>query len=323
LRKTAREKIMTRKIPAILIITVIPLFFKPLSAEDSFNPQLNLQPGESYLCTMQMETHVRQTIEGREQAIDQDLTIVWDYVIQSKDDSGEYDILVKYSRIKSKQKFGLQTVKFDSEDESEYIDPSMIGYKVLVGSELNMRLTPSGKVVELSGFEKIIDEIIEELNIPNSPERDNIIRGLRKQFGDEALRQSLEQMTIIYPGMPVLTGDTWNISYEMDYGFPMIIESDCTLISREDGIANIDLVSAIRSNPNSEGIDMGMFSLDYDIEGNQKGLIKLDEVSGLPLNSNIEQNFTGTVSVSGTTDLEEDNWPISGDGRVIITFKRQ
>jgi hypothetical protein len=180
----------------------------------------------------------------------------------------------------------------------------MIGYKILVGSELNMRLTPSGKVVELSGFEKIIDEIIEELNIPESPERDNIIKGLRKQFGDEALRQSIEQMTIIYPGMPVLTGDTWNISYE-------------------DGIADIDLVSAIRSNPNSEGIDMGMFSLDYDVEGNQKGLIKLDEVSGLPVNSNIEQNFSGTVSVLGATDLEEDNWPISGDGRVLIMFERQ
>jgi hypothetical protein len=103
----------------------------------------------------------------------------------------------------------------------------------------------------------------------------------------------------------------------------MIIESDCTLLSRKDGIADIDLVSAIRSNPNSEGIDMGMFSLDYDVEGNQKGLIKLDEVSGLPVNSNIEQNFSGTVSVLGATDLEEDNWPISGDGRVLIMFERQ
>jgi len=199
----------------------------------------------------------------------------------------------------------------------------MIGYKILVGSELRMRLTPAGKVMELSGFDKVLDRIIEELNIPESPQRDKTIEGIRGQFGENALRQSIEQMTIIYPDDPVTTGQSWNISYEMNFGLPMRVESVCTLLSREDSIADIDLVSTIGSNPNSEDIDMGMFTLRYDIEGSQKGLINLDEESGLPVKSDIGQKFTGTVSVSGANDLEEDNWPISGDGRVVITFKKR
>jgi len=321
--KKGREIFMIRKLVATLIIAITSLSFTVVNAGESFKPRLNLNPGDSYLCTMNMTTHIKQSIGGREQAIDQDLTTVWDYGVRSRYENGDYEISIKYLRVKSTQKSGLQTVSFDSDDSSEYVDPSMVGYRILVGSELQMRLTPAGKVSELSGFEKVLDRIIDELNIPDSPQRDKTIEGIRRQFGGDALRQSIEQMTIIYPDEPVATGESWNISYEMNFGFPMIVESVCTLLSREDGIADIDLVSTIRSNPNSEDIDMGMFSLRYDIEGSQKGLIELDEESGLPVKSDIGQDFTGTVSVSGATDLQEDNWPISGDGRVVITFEKQ
>jgi len=321
--KTGRELFMMLKLITTLLIAITALSSAVANAGDSFMPRLNLIPGDSYLCTMDMSTHIKQNIGGRDQAIDQDLTTVWDYSIQSKDENGDYEIAIKYLRVKSTQKSGLQTVSFDSDDSSEYVDPSMIGYKILVGSELRMRLTPAGKVTELSGFDKVLDRIIEELNIPESPQRDKTIEGIRGQFGENALRQSIEQMTIIYPDDPVTTGQSWNISYEMNFGLPMRVESVCTLLSREDGIADIDLVSTIGSNPNSEDIDMGMFTLRYDIEGSQKGLINLDEESGLPVKSDIGQKFTGTVSVSGANDLEEDNWPISGDGRVVITFKKR
>jgi hypothetical protein len=40
---------MPRKVSKILLITIISFYFASLHADDSFNPQLNLQPGESYL----------------------------------------------------------------------------------------------------------------------------------------------------------------------------------------------------------------------------------------------------------------------------------
>jgi hypothetical protein len=314
---------MLRGLKTTIVIATAIFLNSSSIAENPVKPELNLVPGEKYKCTMEMSKRVKQTIEGEEQIMEQSLIIVWDYNILKKNDAGEYSISAEYSRIKSSQKFGMQTVEFDSDDPSEYIDPSMIGYKALVGMELKMDMTPRGKVERLSGFEEIIDKIIDDLKIPESPQRDEIIKGIRSQFGDEAMRQSFEQMTVFYPDRPVDIGDSWNSDFSMDVGFPMLVESDYTMLSRKGGIADIDVVSTVRSSPGSEGIDMGLFSLIYDIEGSQKGLIKLDESSGLPVRSDIEQSFSGTVSVSETDDLEERSWPISAEGRVVITFEKQ
>ena len=314
---------MIRKISQIAVIIIILSICTPLSAENPIRPKLNFAPGASYLCSMEMNKQVKQTIDGEEQRMEQNLLLVWDYDILAKNDAGNYEISARYARIKSSQRFGMQKVEFDSDNMPDYIDPSMIGYKILVGSEITMEVTPEGKVKRLDGFQEIIDKIIDELNIPDSRQRNEIISGLQKQFGDEAMRQSFEQMTAFYPENPVDTGDSWHTDIAMDVGFPVIVESDYTMLSRKDGIADIDVLSIVRSNPNSEGIDMGLFSLSYDIEGDQKGLIKMDEVSGLPVKSDIRLKFSGTVEVSGAPDLEEKSWPISTEGQVIIAFDRQ
>jgi len=149
---------MIRKIKIVIAIVIIIFTYKPLIAENPVNPKLNLVPGENYICT-------------KEQIMEQNLLIIWNYKILSKNDAGEYEISAKYSRIKSSQKFGMQKVEFDSDSPSDYVDPSMIGYKVLVGTELRMDITPDGNVKRLSGFEETIDKIIDNLNIPESPQR--------------------------------------------------------------------------------------------------------------------------------------------------------
>ena len=314
---------MIRKANKIAAFAIMLSLYQLSSAEDVINPRLSLVPGENYICSMEMSKRIKQTIGGTEQIMDQNLNIVWDYGILSKNDAGDFEISAKFSRIRSFQKFGFQTVEFDSDDTSEYIDPSMTGYKILIGSELKLQVNPEGKVRSLSGFEEIIDKIVENLKIPESPQRDEIIKGFRNQFGDEAMRQSFEQMTVFYPGHPVSIGDSWHNYFTMDVGFPMVVESDYTLTSRENGIANINVESVLRFNQNSRGIDMGAFSLIYDIAGKQKGSIKLDEASGLPVRLEIDHDFSGTVSVSEAPDLEDRSWPISADGKIVISFEKR
>jgi hypothetical protein len=293
------------------------------SAGEPIFPSLNFAPGDNFTCRMEMNKKVRQTIAGDEQMMEQIIEMAWDYDVIARDEKGNYQISARPIRIKSRQKFGMQVIEFDSDNPGEYTDPSMAGFKAMIGSELRMTVEPTGKVLELEGFEGIIDKVIEDLKIPDSPQRDQIMKGLQNQFGDEAMRSSFEQITSFYPVKPVKIGDTWHSELTLDVGFPMVIESDYTLVSSDSGIANINVVSAISSNPNSGGIDMGAFSLIYDIKGDQNGSIKLDEQTGLLLRSDMRQEFSGTVSVSEAPDLQERNWPISADGSMIISFERR
>lgn len=304
----------------LALILALPLF---AHAEEPIFPSLNFAPGDSFTFSMEMNRKIRQSIGGNEQMMEQSITMIWDYDVLSKDENGDFHILARPSRIKSSQKVGMQVIEFDSDNPGGYVDPSMAGFKAMIGAELRMTVAPSGKVLDLEGFEGIIDKVIEDLKIPDSPQRNQIIKGLQNQFGDEAMRSSFEQITSFYPEKPVKIGDSWHNSLTLDVGFPMVIESDYTLVSSDSGIADINVISAISSNPNSEGIDMGAFSLIYDIKGDQSGTIKMDEQSGLPLSSDMRQQFSGTVSVSDAPDLQERSWPISADGNMVVTFKKR
>ena len=321
--KEKQENAVIKKAILIVIILNISILFSSAPAQDGIQPRLNLEPGTSYICTMDMTRHIMQTTGGDNQVMEQDLLLEWDYKILSKKDNGNYEISARYDRVKSSQTFGMQKVEFDSDSMPDYIDPSMIGYKHMVGSELKMEITPEGRVKKLDGFQEILDKIIEELNIPDSPERNQIINNLRGQFGDEAMRQSFEQITSFYPEEPVNTGDQWHSESAMDVGFPIVVDSDYKLLSRENGMAEIDVAATVHSNPGSDNIDMGSFSLTYIIDGTQNGRITLDESSGLPVSSDITQQFTGTVSVSDAPDLEDRSWPVAANGRIAITFKKQ
>ncbi len=314
---------MLKRFLILKIAGAVMLLFAGATAEKPLDFKLNLTPGDNYVCVMDMSQRVTQTIEGEKQVMEQSNLVVWDYNILSKDNDGNFEIMAKYARIKSSQKLGFQSVEFDSDNPPDYLDQSTAGFKALIGSELNLKLSANGKVLSVDGFEEMLDKIVKELNIPDTPQKTEVMANLRNQFGEEALRQSFEQMTAFYADKPIDIGEVWHNDISIESGFPMAIESDLTLASRENAVSEINIVSKLKSDPGSEGIDMGLFTLYYAIDGEQKGLIKMDEASGLPIKSDIEQSFSGTVTVKNAHDIEEQSWPISAEGRIVITFEKQ
>ena len=110
--KNGKNKILTS---AILVL----ILWFPAAAEDAFLPRLDFTPGDSYTSRMEMNRNISQTIAGDEQMMEQNLVMVWDYNVNSRDDSGDYHITARPVRIQSKQKFGMQTIEFDSDNCSK------------------------------------------------------------------------------------------------------------------------------------------------------------------------------------------------------------
>jgi hypothetical protein len=290
--------------------------------QEPLDLSLNLDSGSSYLCVMEMNQDVTQTAGGHEQMFKQELLMSWRYDVIGRNDSGDIDIKLTYTRIKVKQDFGFQSSEYDSDSPPEYIEPSMKGYGSVVGSKLDIRIGRKGDIKDLRGVDSMLDKMIEDLDLPDSPAKEEMIAAIRSQFGEDALRQSLEQITGFYPELPVRPGDQWSSEKLVTTGFPMEVVDDYTLRSRENGVATIDLSSVISSSPDSEGVRMGPVSIFYDIAGSQNGSIEVDESTGLPIRSKIDMNLSGTVKASGVPDEEPQSWPIRNDGRVVVTFEK-
>ncbi len=306
------------KLPVILSLALSAF----AQNQEPLDLSLNLKAGSSYLCVMELNQDVTQTTGGHDQALKQELLMSWRYDVIGRNDDGDIDIKLTYTRIKVKQDFGFQSSEYDSDSPPDYIEPSMKGYGAIVGSELGIKMGSKGDVIDLQGVESMLDKMIEDLDLPDSPDKEEMIAAMRGQFGEDALRQALEQITGFYPESAVKPEDRWTSEKLVSTGFPMKVVDNYTLRSRKNGVASIEISSVITSSPDSEGVQMGPVRIFYDIAGSHSGLIEVDESTGLPVRSEIDMSLSGTVKASGVPDEEPQSWPIRAEGRVVVTFEK-
>ena len=312
------------RMPVLLKLVALLFFALNASAQDRglLELNLNLKAGSSYLCIMELNQNITQTTGGHDQTLKQELLMSWRYDVIGRNDNGDMDIKLTYTRIKVKQDFGFQSSEYDSDSPPDYIEPSMRGYGAVVGSDLGVRMGKKGHVMELQGVDSMLDKMIEDLDLPDSPDKKEMIAMMRSQFGEDAIRQALEQITGFYPESPVKPGDRWTSETLVSAGFPMKVVDNYTLRSRKNGVANIEVSSVITSSPDSEGAQMGPVRIFYDIAGSHSGSIEVDESTGLPIRSEIDMSLSGTVRASGIPDEEPQSWPIRADGRVAVIFEK-
>lgn len=310
------------RVSFLLKLLIILSFALNSSAQDQgpLDLSLNLEAGSSYLCVMELNKNVVQTEGGRDQTLKHELLMSWRYDVIGTNDNGDINIKLTYTRIKVKQDFGFQSSEYDSDSPPDYVEPAMRGHGAVVGSELGVVISRKGQIIELQGVDAMLDKMIEDLDLPDSPAKNQMIASMRSQFGEDDLRQTLEQITGFYPELPVEPGDKWTSETLVSTGLPMKVVDNYMLRSRRNGVADIDVSSVITSSPDSEGVRMGPVSIFYDITGTHTGSIEVDESTGLPIRYELDMTFSGTVIASGIPDMEPQSSPIRVDGRTVVTF---
>lgn len=298
------------------------LIGNPVTA-DPIELRLKLHKGENYACVMEMTQNVTQTIEGDQQTLKQQMSTGWTYDVTGVDSDGVISIEMVYDSIRIKQDFGFHTSEYDSQNPQSYVEPAMKGYAALVGTRLEIKIGDSGKLIAIDGAEELINRMLAEMDLPDSPQKDRIVSGLRRQFGENALSESIAQLTAFYPGRPVSPRDTWNSRLTIQSGFPMDVNNDYDLLSAEDGMASIRVESRILSVSDSGEIEVGPVEIRNEISGSQSGGIEVDLANGLPVRSKIDMEFAGTVAVRGIPGREPQSWPIKADGSVVVTITRK
>ena len=91
----------------------------------------------------------------------------------------------------------------------------------------------------------------------------------------------------------------------------MSLESTYTLKDRKSGIAVIDVVSKISTNPAGKPMQVGPMTMTYEISGDRKGQLEIDEASGWTVSSRYTQQIAGTIKAEGGPQGTM-SFPISG-----------
>jgi len=163
------------------------------------------------------KTIQRVTMDAAGAKVRQETTTTFSMNVTNGDPKGEATILAKYEAV-GVQMSGLQELDYDSEKDKEVPeDPQVQMLAKLVGQSFTMKMTASGKVVEVKGFDKILEAMTKGAGEKEGQEQAQMM--LKQMFSDESFKSMMQQMSPPLPEDKVGKGDTWSNDFTMKLPF--------------------------------------------------------------------------------------------------------
>ncbi|MBN2311899.1 MAG: hypothetical protein JXR94_23165 [Candidatus Hydrogenedentes bacterium] len=288
--------------------------------------RLHLKPGDKRV--VEVTNNLTTTAPGKGGQESQTDTSVhkYTYDVQSVDESGTATVQVKMN---------LDTIFGAGMGALG----EMAGALATLGSELGeiaptIELLPDGSIVSVSGMAEIATKVAEvmreemkkqiaELMKQFGPEAaammgaggemdrviDKSVSAIKKELGNEAMKDDLGVLTGYFPPEPVGKGSTWTKTSKTSNPIAMTLTNTYTVTQRGGGVMNIACQGQIASDPGA-GVDLGMIKMSFDVSGTVTGTMQVDEATGWVTASSMDILADGNMKM-GPMDM-----PIKVEGNI-------
>lgn len=281
--------------------------------------RLRLKKGETYNLRMTADQKISQTIQGQKQDIAQTIGMGYTFSVVDVEADGTASVKVTYQSVVYKQDSPLGKFEYDSTKPGTTVPDAAKGFSALVGQGFSMKISPTGTVKDVQGVDAMLTQMIAKLDLPAGPTKDALAKSLRDQFGDQALKDSMASTMNIYPDKAVGVGESWSRKIVISTGFPLTTDNTWTLKERKNGVATIEASSKISSNPDAPPIVIDPMKLRYDLSGEQKGTLELQESTGWTIRATMTQKLSGQVKVEAMPQLPGGmTWAISIESVITV-----
>lgn len=303
-----------------LCLSLAVLLFTVGCEKERTTLQLNLKQGALYTRRVTTEQKVSQTVRGQRLDMEQTMILEYGYDVTKVDDMGNATVRITYTNIGFTQDSPMGRIDYKSWEDTDSTPTAAKAFAAMPGKSFTIVLSPQGRITRIVGSESMLEDIIKAYDMPmDDNTRKQIVASLKKQFGEEALKETMNNMFAIYPDRPVGIGDSWSAKIAVTTGFPVIFHHTWKLKRIEDGKVYIEMNSKIEPNTAARVTQMGM-EMTYDVRGEQKGTLVLDESSGWLSEADIKQMFKGNIVISSGRSGQKETmeYPIAMSGTSTI-----
>lgn len=288
--------------------------------------RFNVKPGTIYTYKVTTDQLISQTIKG--QVLDMNQTIIMEhrYEVIEINDAGNTIVEIVYDKVGYMQDGPLGKIEYRSWEDTTDIPMIARGFASLVGQEFLVEISSQGSVVDVKGTDKIIKKMLEDLDLPAvGAMKEEMERNMRNQFGDDAFKENMKSMFNFYPDRPVGVGDSWQATWRMSKGFPMILHNTWKITKMNETEVFLDVYTKVESNKAATLMQIGGIEMSYDLSGEQKGTVVVDRETGWCTKSHLEQTFEGMIRTSGGMFGAQDGmeWPIEVAGTITIESTKE
>lgn len=219
------------------------------------------------------------------------------YTVRAVRPDGSVDFDFRITHLYEKESDNDGEQEYDSADPN--LDTTEIKarmYRHMIGAPFQFTLSANGQVENFSGMDALWQKIEQEL-IRESPEAGMMLKGLKNQFGDDAMSAQQTEFWGFQPGRKVRVGQKWKRTALLN-SFRIQGKSTYTLRELNDRGGRIDFATQYSTDPKNPGmIDMDIVKIRYNLKGTGAGTIWTDQPAGLPRRLEQTLNMSGPMEI--------------------------
>jgi hypothetical protein len=256
--------------------------------------QYNLRKGEVFTIKQEAVQQITQDMDGNRHEITSSLEGVLEFRVLSVG-GNSYEMAVEFKdlRLYMYSSSEGELLDIDASEIAEGDVPSKI-FNSLLNVPIRIVLERSGKVLSVKGGDSLVSRMASASGVEDSFTLDLMKESLDRDFGTEALSNSYEQMTFIYPGREIRIGDSW----ENEYEGKISSSNHWTLDGLKGGHATI-------SGKAEVNMDLQEQTASMSLKGNRKTELSADLISGFLVVMKVESHSEGFSAIQelGSTTI--------------------
>ncbi|MGJ8666278.1 MAG: DUF6263 family protein [Patiriisocius sp.] len=277
----------------ILFVSVLLLL---VSIDTSAQEHLryNLAAGEIYLIEQIANQEITMELDESEHIVNNIISGTYEFeILKNTNDTIVLTSTFRTLRFKTESNLAGVLLDVDTEKEIDEEDIMAKVFQGMINVPVTVYMLPTGKIAKIMGTDTLIDNTVEKLDIEDSFSKQLIKKSMEKEFGDESLASSIEQMTYLFPSEKVNINDTWNNTYIGD----LEAQNTWRLMAYENETYIVKGTSDIKMNVSDESILM-------DLIGTQQTEAVIETNTGFFNEINISQKGKGMSTLKTVNDIE-------------------
>ncbi len=252
-----------------------------------------LKKGDTYVIEQNAQQLITQQIEGVTHELENTIKGKMEFkVAEVKNDLYEIDMVFLNLGMRMNSNLQGELMSVDASKVVEGDAQSRI-FNSLLNIPVRLILAKSGDVLSVQGGDSLISKMTNASGITDEVSKNALAASLRNEFGSEALSNSFEQMTYIYPDDEDTLPSSWENEYSGKLSAKNIwtLEKSTTAENHIKGQADIEM-------------EIEDSSTSMSLSGKQETTITADSKTGFILDMLVEGYSEGTAMTTQTGDME-------------------
>ncbi|MBT8177756.1 MAG: hypothetical protein HKP60_01340 [Eudoraea sp.] len=275
-----------------VVLFVLLLMASPLVLAQT-NLQYKLKEGDVYKVKQEASQVISQEMEGAVHEITNRVSGLLEFqVVKKRDTTFEIDLFFRDLNLQMTSSIQGELMNVNAREVKENDVQSKI-FNSLLNEPVHIVLRNNGDILEVTGGDSLVAKMSGASGISDEFSLNMMKKSLEQEFGSEALSNSYEQMTFIYPNAPVRVGDSWKNKYlgklSADNSWQLEAVTDTSATIRGDARVTMDIAEPMST---------------MKLAGTQSTWIKTDLHSGFIVSMKVEGTSEGVTIMAQMGNAE-------------------